>query len=69
MPVLTLLGGLLIGGGVVLAGYGDGLRRLARASAQDPSAPVITDPRGELVLRRGLALMIAGLLVAGLGAL
>jgi hypothetical protein len=69
VSALTILGGLLIAAGIVLTGHGDGLRRVARASAQDPGAPSVVDPRAPLVLRRGVALMIAGLVVAGIGAL
>jgi hypothetical protein len=69
VSALTILGGLLIAAGIVLTGHGDGLRRVARVSGQDPGASSVVDPRAPLALRRGLALMITGLVVAGIGAL
>jgi hypothetical protein len=41
------------------------LRRAARAAARSGCAVVI-DPRGTLAVRRGVALLVAGLLLAGL---
>jgi hypothetical protein len=69
MTLFTVVGVALIAVGIVMAGYGDGLRRAARASSADPAAALMEDPRATLTLRRGIALMVVGLLVAGLGAL
>jgi hypothetical protein len=67
--VLTFLGIMVIAAGIGLAGYGDGLRRVERASTHDPRTRVVHDPRAVLAVRRGVALLVLGLLLAGLGAL